>query len=46
MPKIHKGKIVTVTSMKGGVGKTVSVLCLAAVYADLGKKVLIVDLDL
>lgn len=46
MPKINKGKIVTVTSMKGGVGKTVTVLCLAAVYADLGKKVLIVDLDL
>lgn len=46
MPKIKRGKVVTITSMKGGVGKTITVLCLAATYSDLGKKVLVVDLDL
>ena len=46
MAKEKKGKIITVTSMKGGVGKTIFTLLLASVYENLGKKVLIIDLDL
>lgn len=46
MPKIKKGKVITVTSMKGGVGKTITVLQLAALFRRLKKKVLIIDLDL
>ncbi len=46
MAKIKKGKIITVTSMKGGVGKTTTVLLLAAMYKNLGKSVLMIDLDL
>lgn len=46
MPKIKKGKIITVTSMKGGVGKTITVLQLAALFKRLKRKVLIIDLDL
>ncbi len=40
------GKIVTVTSVKGGTGKTTFALNLAGVLASLGKKTVIVDLDL
>lgn len=40
------GKIVTVTSVKGGTGKTTFTLNLAAALASLGKRVIIVDLDL
>lgn len=40
-----KGKIVTVFSTKGGVGKTIFTLNLAAIFHTLKKKVLIVDLD-
>ena len=40
------GKVITVTSRKGGVGKTTTLLNLAGVYSNLNKKVLIVDLDL
>lgn len=46
MPKIKKGKIITVTSMKGGVGKTLTVLQLAAILKKAQKRVLIMDLDL
>lgn len=46
MKKIAKGKVVTVTSMKGGVGKTQVVLNLASMLALEQKKVLIIDLDL
>ena len=46
MPKTKKGKVITITSMKGGVGKTLVVLQLSAVFKKLNKKVLIVDLDL
>jgi pilus assembly protein CpaE len=41
-----KGKIITIFSTKGGVGKTILTLNLAGIYHNLNKKVLIVDLDL
>ena len=44
--KNKKGKIITVTSTKGGVGKTITTLNLAGVYSKLGYKVLVIDLDL
>ncbi|HPE15243.1 MAG TPA: AAA family ATPase [Bacilli bacterium] len=44
--KITKGKIITVTSTKGGVGKTITTLNLTAMYHLLGYKVLVIDLDL
>lgn len=40
------GKVVTISSVKGGVGKTTMTLNLAGIYCELGKKVLIIDLDL
>ena len=43
---IKKAKVITITSVKGGVGKTTTVLNLAGVYASMGKKVLIIDMDL
>ena len=46
MAKERKGKTITITSMKGGVGKSTTIVFLAAVYKELKKKVLIVDLDL
>lgn len=42
----RKGKTLCISSAKGGVGKTIITLCLAGIYELLGKKVLIVDLDL
>lgn len=44
--KRTKGKIITVTSTKGGVGKTITTLNLAGTYEKLGYKVLVIDLDL
>jgi MinD-like ATPase involved in chromosome partitioning or flagellar assembly len=41
-----KGKIITIFSTKGGVGKTIFTINLAAAYQLLEKKVLIIDLDL
>ena len=41
-----KGKILTITSMKGGVGKTTTTMMLANIYSRCGKKVLVIDLDL
>ncbi len=43
---IKKAKVITVTSVKGGVGKTTTLLNLAGTYAMMGKKVLIIDYDL
>ena len=42
----HNGKIVTISSVKGGVGKTVLTMNLAGIYYLQKKTVLIVDLDL
>lgn len=46
MIKTERGKIITITSMKGGVGKTMFTLQLAALFKKLKIKVLVVDLDL
>ncbi len=43
---VHKGKTITVTSVKGGVGKTTTTLNLAGTFSLMNKKVLIIDLDL
>lgn len=43
---IQKAKLVTVTSVKGGAGKTTTTLNLAGVFSALKKKTLIIDLDL
>lgn len=40
------GKIICVTSTKGGTGKTTTVLNLAGIYSKMKKKVLVIDLDL
>ena len=42
---LNKAKIFTVTSVKGGVGKTTTILSLAGIYSRMQKRVLIVDLD-
>ncbi len=41
-----KGKIITVTSCKGGVGKTIIALNLAGIYSNLKMSVLVIDLDI
>ena len=43
--KREKGKIITVTSSKGGVGKTTLLLNLVGIYSKLNKKVLLLDFD-
>lgn len=43
---LNKAKVFTVTSVKGGVGKTTTLLNLAGIYAKMDKRVLIIDLDL
>lgn len=41
----EQGKMITITSVKGGTGKTSTVLSLAGIYSLQQKKVLIIDLD-
>jgi len=43
---LNKAKVFTITSVKGGVGKTTTLLNLAGICSNLGKRVLIIDLDL
>jgi ATPases involved in chromosome partitioning len=43
---MKKAKIYTITSIKGGSGKTTTLLNLAAMYSLTNKRVLIIDLDL
>jgi len=42
---LNKAKVITITSVKGGVGKTTTVLNLAGIYSRMNKNVLVVDLD-
>ena len=43
---LEKAKVLVVSSVKGGTGKTTTVLNLAGIYSLENKKVLIMDLDL
>ena len=43
---LNNAKVITVTSVKGGTGKSTTVLNLAGVLSEIGKKTIIVDLDL
>ena len=43
---LNKAKVFTITLVKGGVGKTTTLLNLAGICSNLGKRVLIIDLDL
>ncbi|MDR3304035.1 MAG: MinD/ParA family protein [Treponema sp.] len=45
-PKVKKTRIITVTSGKGGVGKTNMSVNMAIAYARMGKKVVVMDADL
>ncbi|MDD3241506.1 MAG: AAA family ATPase [Bacilli bacterium] len=42
----RKGKSIILASSKGGVGKTILTMNLAGIYFELGKKVLLIDMDI
>lgn len=46
MKNLRKGKVVCITSGKGGVGKTILATNMAGIIESLKKKVLLIDLDL
>lgn len=41
----RKARVITISSLKGGVGKTTFTLWLAGIYAKMNKKVLVMDMD-
>lgn len=43
---IKKAKIITITSAKGGTGKSITTLNLAGIFSKMDKKTLIIDIDL
>ena len=43
---LKKAKVFTVTSVKGGTGKTTTLLNLAGIFSKMNKKILILDFDL
>ena len=43
---VLEGKIIVVTSGKGGVGKTTATACIGAAMAMQGKKVVVIDMDI
>ena len=43
---VKQAKVITVTSVKGGVGKTTTLLCLAGILSQRKKKTLLLDFDL
>ncbi|MDG4869637.1 ParA family protein, partial [Guyparkeria sp. 1SP6A2] len=45
VPQVRRSKVVTIANNKGGVGKTTLTIYLASYFRQLGKKVLVIDLD-
>ncbi len=45
MAKAKNGKVISISSVKGGVGKTTMAINLAGIYYSMGMKVLIIDAD-